>query len=115
MRINIETHGVRLTDNLRKHIEQRLQFCLASTGEQVKRTVVELTDTSESHEERKGVLCYLKVKCADMPDVIVEDIEADIFFAINRASDRARRTVQRELNRVRRLSGTSGLHELRMT
>lgn len=38
-----------------------------------------------------------------LPEVVVEDVEADLYFAIDRAADRAGRTVMRKLNRKQTL------------
>jgi ribosome-associated translation inhibitor RaiA len=43
--------------------------------------------------------CHLQVVLKGLPDVVIEDTEADMYVAINRAVDRAGRTVVRKINR----------------
>jgi len=40
---------------------------------------------------------------AGLPDVVIEDIEADLYIAIDRATDRAGRTVVRKIDRQQSL------------
>jgi ribosome-associated translation inhibitor RaiA len=47
--------------------------------------------------------CHLQVMLNGLPDVVVEDTEADLYIAIDRATDRAGRTVVRKLNRQQTL------------
>jgi len=45
--------------------------------------------------------CHLQVKLDRLQDVVIEDIEADLYIAIDRAANRAGRTVRRRLDRRR--------------
>jgi predicted RecB family endonuclease len=45
----------------------------------------------------------LQVVLAGLPDVVIEDIEADLYVAIDRATDRAGRTVVRKIGRQQSL------------
>ncbi len=47
--------------------------------------------------------CHLQVVLAGLPDVVVEDVEADLHAAIDRAADRAGRTVLRKIGRQKTL------------
>ena len=47
--------------------------------------------------------CQLQVSLAGLPDVVVEDTEADLYFAIDRAADRVGRSVMRKLDRMHTL------------
>jgi putative sigma-54 modulation protein len=51
------------------------------------------------------------VMLSGMNDVIVEDIEADLYVAIDRAANRAARTVKRQLTRRRDRARTRGPQE----
>jgi hypothetical protein len=43
------------------------------------------------------------VVLSGLPEVVVEDVEADLYFAIDRAADRAGRTVMRKIGRKQTL------------
>ena len=48
--------------------------------------------------------CHLQVVLKGLPDVVIEDTEADLYVAIDRATDRAGRTVVRKIDRQQTLS-----------
>ena len=52
--------------------------------------------------------CHLQVVLAGLPDVVVEDTEADLYVAIDRATDRAGRTVVRRIDRQQ--TAPAGVH-----
>ncbi len=84
------------------HAERRLRFALTSAGNHVQRIVVRLSDINgpRGGEDKR---CHLQVVLAGLPDVVVEDTEADLYFAIDRAADRAGRSVMRKINRKQTL------------
>jgi len=47
--------------------------------------------------------CHLQAMLADLPDVVVENIEADLYVTIDRATDRAMRPVARKIDRQQTL------------
>ena len=53
--------------------------------------------------------CHLQVVLAGLPDVVVEDIEADLYVAIDRAADRAGPILVRKIDR--RQTAPAALHE----
>ena len=52
--------------------------------------------------------CRLQVSLVGLPDVVVDDIESDLYVAIDRAANRAGRTIRRRLTRRRDRIRTSG-------
>jgi ribosome-associated translation inhibitor RaiA len=63
------------------------------------------TSTARAADKR----CHLQVVLAGLPDVVVEDTEADLYVAIDRATDRAGRTLVRKIDR--RQTAPAGMHE----
>jgi ribosome-associated translation inhibitor RaiA len=102
MQIDIQTRNFELTHALRSHTERRLHFALSSAGNHVQRIIVRLSDINgpRGGEDKR---CHLQVVLAGLSDVVVEDTEADLYFAIDRASDRAGRSVMRRINRKQTL------------
>lgn len=43
--------------------------------------------------------CHLQICVGGLPDIFVEDTEANLYAAVNRAAERAGRTLQRQLAR----------------
>lgn len=102
MQIEIEARNFPLTQALRSHAERRLRSALTCCGDHIRRVAVRLSDVNGP---RGGAdkRCRLQVVPADLPDVVVEDVEADLYVAIDRATDRAGRTLVRKIERRRTL------------
>ena len=102
MHINIQARQFSLTDALRSHAERRLKSTLNCCYENIQKVVMILSDINgpRGGEDKR---CHLQVILAGLPDVVVEDIEADMYVAIDRATDRAGRTVVRKLDRQKTL------------
>jgi len=110
MQIDIQARQFSLTNSLRNHAKRRLRFALACCDDRIKQAVMRLSDINGP---RGGAdkRCHLQVILTGLPDVVVEDTEADLYIAINRATDRAGRTVGRRLARQRDMARASGLHD----
>jgi putative sigma-54 modulation protein len=93
MQIDIQTRGLILTEELRIHVERRLQFALSRFQDRVQRIAVCLSNSDSSGA---ALQCDLHIHVKGWPDVLIEDTEADIYVAINRAVSRAGRTLERQ-------------------
>jgi len=98
MQIDIQTRNFDLTNALRNYVERRLRFALTWADNHVQRIVVRLSDVNgpRGGDDKR---CHLLVVLAGLPDVVVKDTEADLYFAIDRAADRAGRSVMRRIDR----------------
>ena len=110
MQIDIQARQFPLTDALRSHAERRLRVALTCCDDHIQRVVMRLSDINgpRGGEDKR---CHLQVVLTGLPDVVVEDTEANLYIAIDRATDRARRTVVRRLARQRDTARASGLHD----
>lgn len=100
MQVCIQSHGFPLTDALQAHAERRLRFGLTHASDHISRVEMSLSDINGP---RGGLdkRCYIVVTLEKMPAVVIEDIESDLYVAIDRAADRAGRAVTRSLERKR--------------
>lgn len=100
MQIDVQALGFELTPALRAHAERRLHFALGRADAQVSRLSVRLSDLNgpRGGEDKR---CQLRIALTEGPEVVIEDTEADLYVAIDRAADRAGRTVTRRLERSR--------------
>ena len=98
MQIDINTNNFSLTDALRTHAERRLRFSLACCDDFIQRVVMRISDIN-GPRGGKDKRCRLQIVLAGLPDVVVEDTEIDLYVAIDRATDRAGRTVRRKVDR----------------
>ena len=102
MQIDIQTRNFSLTDALRSHAERRLRFALTCCDDQIQQVLMRLSDINGP---RGGAdkRCHVQVVLDGLPDVVVEDTEADLYIAIDRATDRAGRTLVRKIDRQQSL------------
>lgn len=100
MHIHIQTRGFTLTEGLRAHVERRLQFAMSRFQSRGLRVKVRLSDVNGP---RGGLdkLCHLQIRVGGLPDMVIEDTDVDLYAAINRAAERAGRTLQRHLRWAR--------------
>ncbi len=96
MLISVQCRGFSLTDAIQEHVHKRLGFTLARGGDRVRRVDVRLSDLNGP---RGGVdkRCLIEVQLDGLPVVVVEDVQSDLYTAIDRAAGRAGRTVMRRL------------------
>jgi len=113
MQIDIQTQNFSLSRALRNHVERRASFALTCCEGHIKRVVVRLSDINGP---RGGVdkCCQLQVVLVSLRDVVVKDIEADMYAAIDRATSRAGRTVTRKISRQQVLLKQSLPSELKI-
>lgn len=100
MQIDIQARGFVLTDALRDYAERRLRFALPPADERIRRVTLRFFDTNGP---RGGIdkRCRIQVTLNGLGGVVIEDTEADLYVAIDRAVDRAGRAVVRRLARQR--------------
>ena len=98
MQIDIQSRGFSLTDSLLSYAQNRLLFAMSYCSGHVKRVIIRLSDVNGP---RGGAdkCCHIQVALAGIPDVVVEDTEVNMYAAIDRACDRAKRTVVRKVDR----------------
>lgn len=99
MQIDIQARGFKLTEGLRTQAARRVRFALGSTSGRVRSVVIRLSDENGS---RGGLdkRCTIRANLPGAPPVIIEQQEADLYVAIDRAADRAGRAVSRRLERT---------------
>jgi len=99
MQIDIQARDFSLTKALRRHVERRLGFALSTRYDRIKRILVRLSDIN-GPRGGNDKCCQLHVVMPGQADVIIEDTQANLYVAIDRAADRASRAVTRKLARL---------------
>ena len=98
MRFDIQARGFRLTDALRTRTEHRVREALASAADRLGQVVVRLSD---NNGPRGGVdkRCMIRAELPGARVVVIEQHDADLYAAIDRATDRAGSTITRRLGK----------------
>jgi putative sigma-54 modulation protein len=102
MKIRIREPNALVTEALRRHVLRRLAFTLSRFGEDVGNVVVRFSDANGRDGDGQK-RCQIDVGLG--PKVSVTETDADLFVALDRAADRASRSVARALERGRNGSG----------
>ncbi|MEW5771452.1 MAG: HPF/RaiA family ribosome-associated protein [Pseudomonadota bacterium] len=107
MQMDIQSHGFTLTHGLNDYVAKRLAYGLNHGDDAITRVTVRLSDINGP---RGGAdkRCFIEIRLKRATPVVIEDVEADLYVAIDRAAERASRTVARRLARQREF--TPGLH-----
>ncbi len=115
MKISIQCRGFSLTGAIADHVKKRLDFLFTGGLKRLRRVDVTLSALNGSPG---GVdkRCLIKVSLDGLRPVVVEDVQPDLYLAIDRAASRASRTVVRRLtldNSRRRADAQRWLDEQR--
>ena len=100
MKIDLQAQHFSLTKALRDHVVRRLGFALTAGAEQVQRVLVRLSD-SNGPRGGSDKRCKIQLVLPRHPDIVIEDTEANLYVAIDRAANRAGRTLRRRVTRHR--------------
>jgi ribosomal subunit interface protein len=102
MHISIQSNGFVLTEALRAYTEQRLKAALGWAGTRMRKLHVALSDINGPRGGRDK-RCKIQLQLAGGKEVRIEDTEADLYHAIDRASERADRAVGRRVEQLREI------------
>ena len=100
IQIDIQARNFSLTKSLRSHIIRRLHFALGTRDKHIQRIVVRLSDIN-GPRGGKDKCCHIQVVLPHLKDVVIEDIEVDMYAAIDRATGRVSCAVGRRLSKQR--------------
>ena len=100
MQVNVHGRNIEVTADLIAHVERRLGFALVRFGRRIARVAVRLLDVNGP---RGGVdkRCCVDVSLIPVGKVYMEDADADLYVAVDRAADRVGRAVGRRFERER--------------
>ena len=103
MQMDIQSSGFTLTGGMRDYLMKRLAYSLNHGNESITRLVVWLSDINGP---RGGAdkRCVIEMRLKASLAVVIEDTEADLYVAIDRATERAGHTLTRRLARQRKFT-----------
>ena len=108
MRIDIKGSDFPVTEALMNHAERRLRFALARRLDRIVRVAVLVGD---DNGPRGGTdkFCRIRILLKRAPEVLIEDTGAELYAVINRAAERAGRSVAQRVDRLRTNVRQTGL------
>ena len=96
MKIQITKRNVEVNEALQTHVARRVGFALGRFGDRVGRVVVRFSDIN-GHRGGVDKRCQINVDLLPARTVRAEDTDADLFAAVDRAADRAARSIARAI------------------
>ena len=98
LHLSIRSHGFTLTPAIRDYTERRLRFALSHAAGRVIAVTVVLSDINgpRGGQDKR---CRMRISVKDQQAMVINDIEDNLYLAIDRAADRAGQTVSRRLGR----------------
>ncbi|MDQ5909833.1 MAG: hypothetical protein QG599_1928 [Pseudomonadota bacterium] len=87
MKINIQARGFELTDRLREHTERHLRHTLGWADDHLRQVSVRLYGQS-GPRRGKDTRCRIQIDLPGVQDLVIEDIQTDLYVAIDRAANR---------------------------
>lgn len=106
MNVQIHTSDFTLTDGLREHIAWRVVHATQHGRDLISRIVVHLADVNGP---RGGIdkRCALELRLKGAQPLVVDDVQTDLYIAIDRAFERIGRSLHRRLARRRGFAAVS--------
>ncbi len=104
MELQVQARQFHLSEELREHVERRINFALGQFDRRVSRVAVSLSDVNGP---KGGVdkQCQILVHLRRGNPVKIQDVDVDFGAVVNRAADRAGRAVARRVQRRRERKG----------
>lgn len=96
MQVGMHMHDADLAEAFRSYVERRLRFALARFGTRVGQIAVHLGTDGRAEKH-----CRIGAEVLPFGHVDVEEHDADLFVAVDRATGRVGRLFGRELERAR--------------
>ena len=87
--INIKSYGINITEDMRKHIVQRLNSVFGFNKSQVQKIVIKLYEKDKQIDEN-DISCHIKIYIKNNRPITTKLKSLDIFSAITLAIERAK-------------------------
>jgi ribosomal subunit interface protein len=97
VRIIIQSRAFDQTDDLREHVERPMHFSFDWAKYQMCKISACLSVINGSYGGDKR--CHIQIAVPSVVDIAAKDTEPDLYVAIDRATDRAGRTLTRRVER----------------
>lgn len=102
MQIHIHANAFELTDSIKDYVEEKLALALSWNQDDLTKISVRLADINGP---RGGAdkSCHLLIVLKGKKQLVIEDVQADLYVAIDRAIERGARSVSRQIARHREI------------
>lgn len=100
MKIDIQARDFSLTEAMQNYVNKRINSALTCNNQYIQRIIVRLSDVNGP---KGGVdkRCHIQVVIPHQADVVIDDVENNLYAAVDIATNRAGHTVSRHIARHR--------------
>jgi len=99
MTLEVRSRGFKLSEALQLHIERRIEFAIDRFAHRVSSVTARVTCRKNGHTNQDQ-LCTLEVRLIPFGSVVIEERNADLYTAVDKAADRLGAGIARLLNRT---------------
>lgn len=100
MKIHVRLNQSVAEESARAHIECRLRLSLSRLAPRIRSVTVQIVDIN-GPKGGEDKTCRIDIRLLPSGRVFIEDTDADLFAAVDRAADRAARSASRAVERAR--------------
>ncbi len=100
MNVKIQARGFELTEALQEYAQRRVDFALSWYRAEIQSLEIRLSDVNGPKGGRDK-RCAIQLRLRGEPSLRVDDVETNMYAAIDRAVDRCKRTLARRVARLR--------------
>jgi ribosome-associated translation inhibitor RaiA len=101
VQFQLRGRGIRVTEQLAEHVEQRLKTAFGRLGDRVREVRVQLTDEN-GPRGGEDIHCRIQASLEPRGTLIVDQRADDPFVAVAAAAERTAHTMRRQVGRLRR-------------
>ncbi len=100
MEVEVRIQDTDLANAIRTYAMRRIRIALGRFSARVGRIVVRISDVNGT---RGGIdqCCHVSAECLPAGKIVLEQVDADLFVAIDRAARRVGEAFRREIQRMR--------------
>jgi len=99
MKIKVQARHLALTSELKEYVQRRIRFALDSRFDSIKRVVVTVSDIN-GPKGGEDMRCQVLIKLEGQNDIIIDNKQAHLRSAIDKAAEKASRTVTKRIERL---------------
>ena len=99
MKLDVRSRGFKLSEVLQLHIERRIEFAINRFAYRISSVTVRVECRKNGHASQ-GQLCTLEVHLIPFGSVVIEERNADLYTAVDKAADRLGAGIARLLKRT---------------
>ncbi len=101
MQIAIYSNDFAITEGIREHINRKLRFALARVRSHIKSVSIRLGDINGPKGGRDK-RCLLTVSISNTQELVIYDVQVDMYHAIDNALSRLSRVAVRKIDRLQK-------------